>query len=51
MPFPRILGNGAIFDTYKYSGDNLQDFYKRFMSGAKVKAEWINQTDVLKQLL
>lgn len=48
---PRILGNGAIFDTYKYSGDNLQDFYKRFMSGEKIKAEWINQTDIEKTKL
>jgi N-sulfoglucosamine sulfohydrolase len=45
---PRINGNGDIFDTYPYSKD-IRNFYNRFMSGEKLKADWINQTDIEKQ--
>ena len=42
---PRILGNGAIFDTYKYADPKTQNFYERFMKGEKMKAGWVNKTD------
>ncbi len=42
---PRILGNGAIFDTYKYADVKNQNFYERFMNGEKMKAGWVNKTD------
>lgn len=41
---PRILGNGDIFDHYKYS-DKVQNYYNRYMSGEKVPANWIKETD------
>jgi arylsulfatase A-like enzyme len=41
---PRILGNGDIFDNYTYSGA-VQNYYNRYMSGEKVKAAWVNETD------
>ncbi len=44
---PRILGQGDIFDTYPYS-ENTRNFYNRFMSGERLKAGWINETDIEK---
>ena len=48
---PRILGNGKIFDTYPYSEDKFRNYYNRFMSGEKLNAGWINQTDIEKSKL
>ncbi len=42
---PRMSGKGDIFDTYPYS-ENTRNFYNRVMSGEKLKAGWINQTDI-----
>jgi hypothetical protein len=44
---PRMKGQGDIFDTYPYSEDN-RDFYNRFVSGEKLKAGWINPSDIEK---
>jgi N-sulfoglucosamine sulfohydrolase len=44
---PRMFGKGDIFDTYPYSEDT-RNFYNRFMSGEKLKAGWINETDIEK---
>jgi hypothetical protein len=41
---PRISGNGDIFDNYPYQGE-VQNYYKRYMAGEKVKAGWVNETD------
>ncbi len=41
---PRILGNGDIFDNYIYQGA-VQNYYNRYMSGEKVPAGWVNETD------
>ncbi|QIA06347.1 sulfatase family protein [Draconibacterium halophilum] len=41
---PRILGNGDVFDHYNYSGA-VQNYYNRFMSGEKIKAGWVNESD------
>ncbi len=41
---PRILGNGDIFDLYKYSG-KVQNYYNRYIGGEKVPADWISTTD------
>lgn len=41
---PRILGNGDVFDNYKYSGA-VQNYYNRYMGGEKVPADWVNKTD------
>jgi arylsulfatase A-like enzyme len=44
---PRMFGQGDIFDTYPYSEDT-RNFYNRFMSGEKLKAGWINESDIEK---
>lgn len=41
---PRILGNGQIFENYKYNGA-VQNYYNRYMAGEKIKAGWVNETD------
>ncbi len=41
---PRILGKGDIFDKYPYSGA-ARNFYNRYISGEKVKADWVNESD------
>ncbi|MDZ7605016.1 MAG: sulfatase [Cyclobacteriaceae bacterium] len=42
---PRMLGNGHIFDEYLYSGEDVRDFYNRYMAGEKLNAGWVNETD------
>jgi N-sulfoglucosamine sulfohydrolase len=42
---PRILGNEHIFDEYLYSGEDVRDFYNRYMAGEKLQAGWVNDTD------
>ena len=41
---PRILGNAEIFESYIYNGA-VQNYYNRYMSGEKVEAGWVNETD------
>lgn len=36
---PRVLGNGAIFDTYPFAKPEAQDYYERFMKGEIKKRE------------
>jgi len=45
---PRMFGRGDIFDTYPYSEDS-RDFYNRVMAGEKLKANWINSSDIEKE--
>lgn len=45
---PRMFGRGDIFDSYPYS-ENTRNFYNRFMAGEKLKAGWIEQTDIEKE--
>ena len=47
---PRILGNGDIFDSYKYWGA-VQNYYNRFMAGEKIPAGWVNETDYDEDLI
>lgn len=42
---PRILGNGKIFDNYKYADKNTADFYNRYMRGETLRAGWVSPTD------
>jgi len=42
---PRILGKGAVFDTYKFAHKHQQDYYERYMSGKASKAGWVNRSD------
>ncbi len=42
---PRVLGNGDVFDQYPYSGENVKDFYNRYMGGEEIKTHWVNATD------
>ena len=41
---PRILGNGDIFDNYKYSG-KVANFYTRYMKGEKIPTFWVEDSD------
>ena len=45
---PRMFGNGDEFEKYPYSQDN-RNFYNRVMAGEKLKANWIEQTDIEKE--
>ncbi len=47
---PRVLGNGALFETYEYAASH-RNFYNRVMAGEDLKAGWINQTDIEKEKL
>ncbi len=42
---PRVVGNGDVFDEYKYANEGTRNFYERFMRGEKLKAGWVNATD------
>jgi N-sulfoglucosamine sulfohydrolase len=42
---PRMAGRGHVFDEYPYSSPATDHFYERFMSGEKVRAGWVNQSD------
>ena len=42
---PRLLGNGAVFDSYPYAEAATRNFYERYMNGEKVKAGWVNTSD------
>lgn len=42
---PRILGNGAVFDNYIYAGEKVRGFYKRYLAGEKIPANWVNKSD------
>ncbi len=42
---PRMLGNGEIFEQYKYSDERTRGFYERFMRGEKINAGWVNRSD------
>ena len=41
---PRILGEGDIFDQYQ-DASSAAGFYERYMSGEKVPAGWVNESD------
>jgi N-sulfoglucosamine sulfohydrolase len=42
---PRMFGNGSVFDGYPYSSPGTDRFYERYISGEKVKAGWVSQSD------
>ncbi len=46
---PRLFGQGSVFDKYVYAEPNNRDFYNRVMRGEKLKAGWINETDLEKE--
>ena len=48
---PRIMGNGKIFQDYKYAQEATRNFYNRVMAGEELRAGWINQTDIEKERL
>ncbi|MFC1761116.1 sulfatase [Planctomycetota bacterium] len=50
---PRVLGNGAVFDTYGYSQPQAWNFYERFMAGefTPKKTGWVNPSDYEKEPL
>ncbi len=42
---PRMFGNGSVFDGYPYSSPGTDRFYERYISGEKVKAGWVRESD------
>ncbi len=46
---PRMFGRGHVFDDYPYADARTRHFYERYMSGEKVKAGWVNESDFEKQ--
>ena len=50
---PRILGKGAVFDTYGYSQPHAWNFYERFMKGefSPTITRWVNPSDYEKEPL
>ena len=42
---PRMFGNGDVFDRYAIANEAVRSFYERYMSGEKVKAPWVNDSD------
>jgi hypothetical protein len=43
---PRMEGKGEVFDQYKHATTPNVGFYEKFMLGEKVKAGWINPSDI-----
>ena len=48
---PRMEGHGDVFDKYEHAAKGNVGFYEKFMRGDKVKAGWINETDIEKKPL
>jgi arylsulfatase A-like enzyme len=50
---PRVLGNGAVFDSYGYSEPWAWNFYERFMAGEfdPKRTGWVNPSDYEKKPL
>ena len=50
---PRVLGNGAVFETYGYSVEHGWNFYERFMKGEPTPemTKWVNPSDYEKEPL
>ena len=42
---PRVFGNGGVFEAEPYADAKHRGFYERFMSGEKMNANWVNETD------
>lgn len=44
---PRVLGDGDVFDRYPYGGEDMRNFYERYMQGkiSKSEAGWVNESD------
>ncbi|MFT4692007.1 MAG: N-sulfoglucosamine sulfohydrolase [Limisphaerales bacterium] len=42
---PRMQGKGHIFDDFQYAHPATRDFYRRHVSGEKLKAGWVEKTD------
>jgi arylsulfatase A-like enzyme len=42
---PRMLGQGHLFEEYRYSDASGRGFYERFMGGENPRAGWVEPTD------
>jgi len=42
---PRILGQGAFFDSIPFVNQGNVHFYERFMSGERPRTGWVNESD------
>ncbi|HYG73475.1 MAG TPA: sulfatase [Planctomycetota bacterium] len=43
---PRMFGKGSVFDEYPYADKQHRNYYERFLKGDKLKAGWINPSDI-----
>jgi arylsulfatase A-like enzyme len=48
---PRVLGQGMVFDEYLHANKNNRGFYEKYMTGEKVEAGWVNESDFEKMPL
>jgi arylsulfatase A-like enzyme len=48
---PRMFGRGGVFEQYPYADAVHRGFYERFMSGERLQAGWVGDTDFEKQPL
>jgi N-sulfoglucosamine sulfohydrolase len=50
---PRVLGNGDVFDHYRFNEEIDENFYERFMNGEikKYQTGWVNRGDYEKGII
>ena len=48
---PRAVGNGEIFEKFKYADRSGINFYERFQKGEKLNSGWVNPSDFEKKPL
>lgn len=50
---PRILGNGYVFDHYRFNEEIDENFYERYMNGEikKYQTGWVNRGDYEKGII
>ena len=42
---PRMFGKGHVLESYPYINKGTVNFHKRYMSGEKLRAGWVNASD------
>jgi hypothetical protein len=46
---PRMFGKGDLFEKYPFANEQQRGLYEKFMRGEKIKAGWINESDIEKE--
>jgi arylsulfatase A-like enzyme len=42
---PRMFEQGGVFEAEPCAYEEIRNFYERYMSGEKIRAEWVNDSD------